>query len=989
MSSNRWLLAAGLLVLGTVFFSTAAHGLDPQRPLSQALLRIWQTPQGLPRVVIYSIFQTKDGYLWLGTQAGLFRFDGVRFVPMFADHEQLAKCWIRDLCEDNDQNLWIATEDAGLIRWRAGRVTSFGQAEGLPSNHVRCLQVDRRGDLWIGTDRGLACLRDGKVAAVNQENLRSLPIHALDEAADGTLWIATAGPAVWTSNGTAFTKQSFKALPAESTINAIHAGPGDTVWLGTSAGLLRRSGETERLFTVAGGLGSDEVLCLATAREAGLWIGTKDGYCRVQGDRLESFQSRDGLSQSTALALCEDHEGSLWVGTKYGLNQFVDRRTLLPFTTSEGLPSNDTGPVLQTEQGDIWVGTLDAGLAKFAGREFALAATLQAELPSQRILSLAGDAGDLWIGTDAGLCREHAGQIVEQFTTAEGLPANKILALCRDQAGALWIGTSGGIVKLHAGKLVKPPGLDMTRPIQALVAHPGGYLIAAVEGGELYRIADGEVTLFDEQLTGWRDVVAFHVDAQRHLWVAFRDGGLGLIDGDKHFRFRAKDGLYDDDIVGIASDDRGRLWVACSRGIFSVLAEELQQFSAGRISQINCTPFSPTDASRTIECRRGVQPAVWKMEDGRIWFSTIRGILVVDPQRSTRTLPPPSVVIEEINVNGQSTSAKQLATLPPGRTNFDFHYTALSFASPTRITFRYQLAGFDADWINAGSRREAFYTNLAPGSYRFRVLALNSDGVETESTPLEFTVRPHFYETWAFLLCVVFAIVAAAWIAFRLRMQRVKERLQVVLGERNRIARELHDTLIQGFSGVTMQMQALAARLKKPDDLATLSEIISDAGNCLSEARRSVAGLRNPENAESGLTAAITQSARQLTEGSDLRLQLQLGPLAGKFNPDVEYNVLRIVQEAISNTIKHAQASAVEVRLKSNAHEVAITVHDDGQGFDVARHLEQAQPGHYGLIGMRERASQIGATVQWRSQPRQGTTVLLSLPLSSAAALKR
>ncbi len=979
-----WLRTAALVALWLGVW-TAVHALDPQRPLSQALLRIWQTPQGLPRVVIHSIQQTSDGYLWLGTQAGLYRFDGVRFVPILAADEKLAKCWIQDLAEDGEQNLWIATRDFGLIRWRDGKGTLLGQVEGLPSNNIRCLQVDRRGDLWIGTDRGLACLRKGKL--VDDTSFPKEAIRALAEARNGSVWVATADSGVLTWDGSTWAKQHFSALPPHATIYAVHTTADHMIWLGTSAGLLRRSGAVERFFTMADGLESDEVLCLAAARDSGLWAGTKDGLCRVQEDRLESFQSRDGLSQSTVLALCEDHEGSLWGGTKYGLNQFVDRRTLLPFTISEGLPSNDTGPVLQMESGNVWVGTLDAGLAEFAGGKLLQTASKESGLPSQRILALADGAdGHLWIGSDEGLCRHHNGEIVERFTTADGLPANQILALCRDQSGALWIGTAGGLTSLRERKLSQPQGNEIEKPVQALISYEND-VIAAVAGGELYRIRDGEVRRFKPELASWRDVVAFHTDDQGRLWVAFRDGGLGMIDGKMHFRFSVNDGLYDDDIFGLASDDKGRLWLACSRGIFSVAVDELQQFAEGKVQQLNCTPFSPTDALRTIECRRGVQPAVWKMQDGRIWFSTIRGVLVVDPQRSGRTLPPPSVLIEEINVNGQSVSPKQLTNLPPGRTNLDFHYTALSFASPTRISFRYQLSGFDADWIKAGSRREAFYTNLVPGQYRFRVCALNSDGVETESAPLEFTLRPHFYQTGPFYFAVAFAIVGGAWVAYRLRVEQIKGRLQVVLAERNRIARELHDTLIQGFSGVTMQMQALAARLKKPEDLATLTEIIHDAGGCLSEARRSVAGLRNPENAVSGLTAAIAQSARQLTEGSDLRLQLRLEPITATIDPDVEYNVLRIVQEAISNTLKHAQSSCVKVQSSSQADQVTISIEDDGLGFDASQHLEHAQPGHYGIIGMRERASQIGAKLTWRSHPRQGTTVTLCVPVD--AAIKR
>ncbi len=456
-----------------------------------------------------------------------------------------------------------------------------------------------------------------------------------------------------------------------------------------------------------------------------------------------------------------------------------------------------------------------------------------------------------------------------------------------------------------------------------------------------------------------------------------------LWNGDKFHRFTVKDGLYDDEVFGIVSDNEDRLWMACSRGIFFVSRAELLKFAAGEIARLTSTPFSPTDAQRTIACQAGVEPAVWKMQDGRIWFSTDHGVIIIDPAHMRRILPPPPVHVEEVQVNGQEVNLDRNPELPPGRTNLYFRYTALSFASPSRITFRHQLEGFDKSWVEAGTRREAFYTNLPPGSYRFRVSAANLDGTWNEAAHVvPLTLHPYFYQTrWFFPLIAGLAALAGG-IAFRLRVLQVKSRLNAVLAERSRIARELHDTLIQGFSGVTMQMQALAARLRLSPDRKTLDEIIQDAGHCLREARRSVGGLRSTPGKSTGLADAVGQAARQLTETRDVRLSLRLEESPQPIPVDVEYNLLRIAQEAITNVVKHSRARTIEVSLDCTPQQLRLTVHDDGVGFAVES-CEHAPPGHYGLIGMRERASQINADLQLQSQPGKGTTVRLELALAA------
>ena len=354
---------------------------------------------------------------------------------------------------------------------------------------------------------------------------------------------------------------------------------------------------------------------------------------------------------------------------------------------------------------------------------------------------------------------------------------------------------------------------------------------------------------------------------------------------------------------------------------------------------------------------------------------------MVDPSRLVRVLPPTPVVVEELFVNGQSRDPGTVHKLSPGMSNVSFEYTALSLVVPMRIAFRYKLEGFDPDWVEAGTRREAFYTNLPPGNYQFRVAARNSDGANWEvGQPVTFTILPHFYQTFWFLPSCLLAVGLAIFGAYRLRVRTIKEQMRAVVAERSRIAREFHDTLMQGFSGVTMEMQALSARLPHSQERGTLEEIIRDAANCVRDARRSVAGLRHDPMADSGLSAAIAQAARQLTETGDIRLRLNMRSCPRRLPVDVEYNLLRIVQEAITNAVKHSVAHSIDLTLDGSGRHILLAIEDDGSGFGSVDPTE-GRTGHYGIIGMRERATQIGATLRIDSEAGRGTAIRVTLPI--------
>jgi signal transduction histidine kinase len=604
-------------------------------------------------------------------------------------------------------------------------------------------------------------------------------------------------------------------------------------------------------------------------------------------------------------------------------------------------------------------------------------------LASNTILSLAEDReGSLWAGTQDGLNQLRGGRVVETYNVQRGLPGNSIRALYEDRGGVLWAGTDKGLASFRKGRFEIETGAPRAAVI-ALSEDREGHIVMATERGVFQGTSSGFREL---QFNGAaiRPVNTLYRDPDGLLWMGLNGGGLRLLDGSAITGYLTRDGLFDGEIYGIVRDDQDRLWMACSRGVFSVPRSELRQFAAGTINKVSSAPYSPMDAQRVIEGQSGVAPVLSRTQDGRLWFATIRGLLVLDPSHWQREATPPLVVIENPVVNGHSELPSQIGKLPPGQKNMEFNYTGLAYYLPTRLRFRYMLEGYDRNWIEAENRREAFYTNLPPGNFRFRVTACNADNICNEQgAAVEFSLAPQFYQRVWFWPVAAMVIAALGWLVYQLRIRRLRERYDLILAERSRIARELHDTLIQGFSGITMAMQALAGRLRSSQERETLEEIIRDAATCLRETRQSVAGLRSGHDAESGLSAAIGSAAREITDTKDVRLKLKLDRVARKLPADVEYNLLRIASEAISNSVKHSGARSIEVSLESTPDALRLSVHDDGSG--LGKDGAALRPGHYGIIGMKERATQIGAELKLESEPGHGTTVSVYLPAGRAA----
>ncbi|MFM2126105.1 MAG: Nitrate/nitrite sensor protein NarX, partial [Acidobacteriota bacterium] len=778
-------------------------GLDPNRELTQYVHRIWQTQHGLPDGAILNILQDNAGYLWLATEAGLYRFDGVNFAPgselLLPDPP--VNGYIRAVALDSSGAFWLGGNDNNVYRIQGQTLTKYTADQGLPGGLLQCLLPARNGLVWACTERGMAIIDPRKPAekvTVLREELPSQNVRAVCEDQQGRIWIGGDTPYITIYDQGKLSRHALKGPPQAASVRYLLCD-GDTVWAGTSFGLLQlvtaNPESNQRYFTSRDGLVDDFVFWVAKGAGGVYWIGTRSGFSRLRNNNWDSYRPQDGLSQSTAQAVFEDREGSLWVGTKRGLNQFVDGRGV-PYTVSEGLPSNETGPVLQDSKGVIWAGTLDAGLAHLDGRRFAGILT-SGDLPSKRVHAMVEDRdGSLWVGTDKGLGRIRDGRVTARYGTGDGLPSAAIRSLLQSADGTVWIGTAAGLASLSRGRIDPQPGAPHAE-IRSIGQDRTGAILVATEEG-VYRRLAGSWQPVTQSGIYMRNVNTFFLDPDGLLWAGLNGAGLRLIDGNKITSYYSRDGLYDAELYGIQLDGDDRLWIACSRGVFWIPRKELRQYASGEIDRVHSVAYTPTDALRVIEGRPGVQPALQRMKDGRMWFSTVRGLIAVDPQQPKRESAPP-VAIETPVVNGAPVPPDQLGQLAAGQKNLEFTYAGLSYLLPDQIRFRYRLEGFDANWIDAGRRRQAFYTNLPPGDYTFRVTACSYDGPCNETgAAIQFTLAPFLYQRVWFWPLMLLLSGGLGWGAYQLHIRRLRARYDLILSERSRIARELHDTLIQG-----------------------------------------------------------------------------------------------------------------------------------------------------------------------------------------------
>src|SRR5438445_1511063 len=973
-------ILSSLLLLG--FGCRQALALDPTRDLSQFNRQVWLTENGLPQNTVHSITQSKNGYLWIATEEGLARFDGVKFTVFDKQNTpELRSNDIRVLLEDRRGALWIGTAD-GLVRLLDSKFTAFTTRDGLPSNVIDALCEDPDASLWVLTAAGIVRFSDS-VFTTRWEFPKN-GVKALFADREGALWIGSPDGLARYKNG-AVVKYTVQDGLANNGVVSIDQDKDGRLWIGTANGLSQLEGNRFLTYTTRDGLPNNRIISLAVDREGSVWIGTAGGLSRFADKHFSNFRLGEGLANEIILAMFEDHEGSLWIGTESGgLNLLKDKK-FTTYTSKEGLGSDLVKSIYEDLKGNIWIGSNGGGLSLLKDGRLTTYTTANG-LSSNVVLALFGDGdGNLWVGTPDGLNRFRDGKF-KTFTSADGLANDFVRSIYADHSGSLWIGTRGGLTGLRGERFdIYTTADGLPNDFVGTIYEDGQGNIWIGTLGGLSKFKGDKLTTYTTRDGLSSDVViSLHEDSDGALWIGTSGGGLNRLKQGKFAGYTTRNGLPDDVVYSILEDHQNSLWLSSNKGIFRLNKKELNDFANGTVGSITPVLYGPADGMITRECSGGGHPAGWRSADGKLWFSTIKGVAMIDPEKIRLNDQPPPVAIEEIRVDNESITPSQTIELSPGKSRLDFYYTALSFVAPEKVRFKYKLEGFDRDWVDGGTRRVAYYTNLRPGRYKFRVIASNNDGLwNPAGAAFDLYLKPHFYQTyWFYALCTLILAILV-WQLYRFRLKRVESQFAAVLQERNRIAREIHDNLAQEMLGISVQLEVVARTMPASAELAKthLDRVRMLVRHGIAEARRYVWDLRSQALDKNDLPAALSDTARRLTAETAVQAKVEVSGTFRPLSELIEGNLLRIGQEAINNAVRHAHTRNILVNLKFGPGRVQLSVQDDGHGFDY-QETHNGDAKHFGLVGMQERAVRIGGSLRVESRAGEGTEVLVEVPIS-------
>lgn len=968
-----------VLVLCLFWLVQSISALDPTKSFSQYSQVIWNSKQGLPQSLVSTMAQTCDGYLWIGTQEGLVRFNGVSFKVFDTNNSPTLKSnFVATVLEDRTRRLWVGTSK-GLHLYQNGEFIVYTTENGLSKDFVSALYEDQKGNLWIGTSDGISFLQDGKITTYTKsDGFPGGRIRAIGESANGDLWIGTA------EGLTRFRNNQFETITAadgltEKAIRVIYRDRENILWIGTDAGLFRLENNG---FIRDARFDGKIIRSIINDREGVLWVGGGFGISRIVGNNIATMESRKEIASGIYIML-EDSEGCLWVGTESeGLWQFVDGK-FGGYTTADGLLDDVSYSIYQNGQKDIWISN-QKGLSRFRNNSFDLQITSQNGLPNVRLNSiLSNDDGDLWIGTAKGLLRWQNDKLVN-VKGIESLSKKIIQVLYEDPENNLWIGTNTGLsVCYQASKCNEIVTYSQSEELSKVSIYSiigslsKGLWIGSSKG--LYYLKDKQISKYTAKEGLANDVVmSLYEDEQGVLWIGTFAGGLSRFKDNKLASVNTRNGLFNDTAYAILPDNHGNLWMSCNRGIFRVAKTSVDEFLDGKRETVDSIGYGMADGMKSAEANGGFQPAALKAQDGKLWFPTVKGVVVIDPNNISVNRKPPPIYLENMFADTAAIPMTKEQNLPAGTQRLEFQFAALSFVAPEKVRYRYKLEGFDEDWIDAGNHHEAFYTNLPHGNYNFRVIAANNDGVWNETgTNFTFQINPYMYQTWWFFALGVFAVGAFIAAAHFRRVRILRLRHEAVLSERYRIARELHDTLLQGFVGVSSQLSVVAAQIQETPEIAErhLKIARNMIRHSVTEARRSVQNLRTSESESETFMQVLKKTVQRVTEGGNLKTEVKINGMPFEIPPEITHHLLLIVEEATVNTIKHAAAANLKVVCSYDLPGIRLEIIDDGKGFDNNTAFSTLN-GHFGMIGMLERAEKAGGELHVEANATGGTKII-------------
>lgn len=806
--------------------------LDPDLRLEDYAVETYSAENGLPQSSVLALVQTRDGYLWLGTYEGLARFDGHDFTVFDkANTPQMESNGIKALLEDREGRLWVGTT-AGLLRLGPGGFERFDQRHGLINISILCIYQDHAGALWVGTTGGLHRWQGSRFRPVQaNQSFSSAYIAALAEDGAGGLWVGTGrGLNRLRADGKVEVFHAGRDLPHDD-IRSLFLDPQGTLWVGTSGGGVV-TWQDGRFAPLGLPLSSGDIRVIYRDRRGVMWIGTnQEPVNRIHNGEVSILDQQLG-GLTSGRAILEDREGSLWVGTRDGLIQMKEDK-FIRYGARNGLPVDPVRAVCEDSQGAIWVGTVGGGLARFhQGRWQTF--DRRHGLANEHVWSIAeGSDGALWVGTyGGGLFRLPAAARPTRFTRVPGLTNDIIRSLLVDGRNRVWAGSNGGgLYCIENGRVTTFTTADglADNYVYSLAEDRRGRIWAGLFNGGLAVLEAGRFRAVGGEEISDQPIWAIHADSEGDIWAGTDHAGLLWIRGDRMHRFTSRDGMYSDQAFQVLEDVRGRLWLNGNKGIYNVAKGDLIAFTLGRLQRIPCVSYGKSEGIKVTESSGPASPAGCIDHRGRMWFPTIRGLAMFDPDRQRINTVEPPVTIEKVRINGTSCAAGREIPLivPPGRGDIEIDYTAISFMRVDKMRFAYRLDGYDADWIQAGNRRSAFYTNLPPGNYTFRVIAGNGDGVwNREGAFFSFTLKPFFTQTALFkgLLALGSLLLVAGFFLFLLRRAKARERkLERIVDERTQQLQHLarydgltdlanHRTFYETFH----REWAVAGREKKP-----------------------------------------------------------------------------------------------------------------------------------------------------------------------------
>jgi ligand-binding sensor domain-containing protein/signal transduction histidine kinase len=998
-----------------------AIALNRSLDVSQYAHTAWKAGEGVSKGLIRSIAQTPDGYLWLGTEFGLLRFDGVRAVAWEPpQREHLPSTDIRNLKGARDGRLWIGTL-TGLASWKDGKLTHYPELDGYT---VEALLEDREGTIWAGgwaSDIGRLCtIQNGSTQCYGEDGRFGSGVTVLCEDSRGNVWaVGTTGLWRWKPGPPKF----YGIGDAAHSILALVESDDGGILIARHDGIIKlRNGRAEAYSLAAGT--NIRPQRLFRDRDGGLWIGAAVdiGLLLIHEGTTDLFGPLQGLSGGSIMCMFQDREGSVWVATGDGLDRFRDF-AVPTFSVEQGLASYGIDSVLATTDGSLWMGT-SHGLNRWnkgqitvyrnrseddsrgaprasvlgAGRRALPSRTareiIDTGLPEDLVTSLFQDkAGKIWVATVAGVSFFESGR----FSRIPAIPPGAVFSITDDLAGNVWLTHEGGLFRVFGRRVVERipwAKLGRKKPANALLhdAGRGGLWLGFRDGGVAY-FKDGQIRASYSSAEGLGQgmVRDFYIDGNGSLWIA-TEGGLSRIENGRVLTLTNQNGLPCNTVHWMREDDSHSVWLYLACGLVRIRRSELDAWVSHPTQTIQASVFDSSDGVSSHQNTGGYDTVVAKSADGRLWFVPFGGVSVIDPRHLPVNKLRPPVHIERIIADDKPYDLRPGMRLPANVRNLRIEYTALSLVAPEKIHFKYKLEGQNRNWHEVINERLAFYTNLPPRDYRFRVMASNNSGVWNETgDSLEFSIAPAYYQTtWFYASCVA-AFLAMLWGLYRLRLYQIRREFNAQLDgrvdERLRVARDLHDTLLQSFQGLIPVFQTARNLLPGQSDRAAevLDEGLHDAAEAIVEGRSAIQNLRGKPSVDRDLGSLLNAAGKELAqspeaEGSAPAFRVVVEGPRLPLAPLLQDEIYRIGREVLRNAFRHARAGRIEAEIRYDRGMFRLRIRDDGKGIDSSVLKEGARTGHWGLPGMHERAKRMGGRLKIWSEPGAGTEAELTVP---------